>query len=157
MGWRGTAVLASIVLMPATAGAGTPPSWALSAGPGLLGGTDGLVTVHLRLGPEWVTDGGLGAGVDAGWLCAAPMPLFGVVTLSPTAIYSLGGQRGTAVSLRAGYTVFVGWSEPVVHAGAALDQDLGRGGRLRLEVRDHIFVRSGTAHAVEVSIGWVTP
>ena len=157
MRWSGAAILTSIVLVPATAGAGTRPSWALSAGPGLLGGTDGLVTAHLRLGPEWVPEQGLGAGLEAGWLCAAQMPVLGVVTASPTLIYSLGRRGGTSVSLRAGYTALVGWSEPVVHAGAALDQDLGHGGRIRFEVRDHIFVRSGTAHAVEVTVGWVTP
>jgi hypothetical protein len=157
MRWSGAAILASIVLLPAPAGAWSAPSWAITAGPGLLGGGDGLVTAHLRLGPEWMPEQGLGAGLDAGWLCAAQMPQLGFTTVSPTLIYSLGRQGGTAVSLRGGYTFIVGQREPVVHAGVAFDQDLGHGGRLRLEVRDHVFLGWGNPHAFEVTLGWVAP
>lgn len=61
------------------------------------------------------------------------------------------------MSLRAGYTFIVGQRDPVVHAGVALDRDFGHRGRLRIEVRDNIFLGWGTLHAVEVTLGWVTP
>ena len=173
MMWRRSFILA-IVLLPGPAGAtpeppgATPappgptpgtrlvPSWAVAAGPGLVVGEGVLPTAHLRLGPEWVPERGLGVGLDAGWLCAAPVPVIGVVTVSPTVIYALGRGKDPAVSLRAGYTALVGLREPVVHAGVAFDQDLGRG-RLRLELRDHVFVGSGSVHAFELTVGWVTP
>ena len=157
MRWSGAAILASIVLLPAPAGARPAPSWALTAGPGLLWSGNGLVTAHLRLGPEWMPERGLGAGFDAGWLCAVQMPVLGFGTISPTLIYSLGRKRSTVVSLRAGYTFIVGQKEPVVHGGVALDQYLGHGGRLRLEVRDHVFLVWGKPHAFEVTLGWVAP
>jgi hypothetical protein len=80
-----------------------------------------------------------------------------VGTVSPTVIYSLGRGRSTTVSLRAGYTFLVGDPDRVVHAGVAFDRDFGRRGRLRVEVRDNVFLGGGALHAVEVTLGWVAP
>jgi hypothetical protein len=154
MGKSRIAVLVASVLIPPTASAQSAASWTIAAGPGLVGAPGGLVLAHIRLGVErTLPDRGFGIGIDGGWLCAARMPVFGVATLSPSVIYT----GGSGVSLRGGYTFVHGLHTPVLHGSIAYDQDLGRGNRLRFELRDHVVVGGDeTSHAMEVTLGWVS-
>jgi hypothetical protein len=140
------------------AAAQAPAEVAFSGGAGLLVAEGGPWMSHLRIGPEWVPEKGFGFAADGGWLWFGSNPDNGGLTLSPSLVYSLGGKKGVRTTLRTGYSLlYREGAAHAVHAGLAMDYDIGPDKRLRFEVRDTFLPSAHSLHILEVTFGLILP